>query len=235
MCRDIKLEYSGKMHSKMLKRMEKLRYSAKDIEDFSVVLSEFQGEMVFSNNAGLFLSALINNCKEEGFVIHTAHLDAPIHCIGFGNRKKITVEGDAGVNVGREMDAGEIIVNGDADDTAGNTMRGGSIIVNGNCGETIGYDMAGGSILVNGNAGDEVGHEMRGGDIIVTGDTGLRTGIMMHGGKVTVNGHAALFAGEAMRGGELYLNGTFSDFKEVLALNAVNGRIFHKGELIVDK
>lgn len=235
MCGDMKLEYSGKMHSKMLKRIEKLRYSAKDIECFSVVLSEFQGELIFSRKVGIFLSALINNCKEEEFIIHTAHLDEPIDCIGYGNRKKIIVEGDTWINLGREMDAGEIIVNGDADDSVGHSMRGGSIIVNGNAGDTIGYDMAGGSILVKGNAGNEVGHEMRGGAIIVTGDAGFRTGILMHGGKVIVKGHAALFAGEGMYGGELHLDGTFSDFREVLAYNIVGGKIFHKGELIVDK
>jgi hypothetical protein len=235
MCGDLQLECSGKMYSKMLERLKLLQYSAKDIEDFSVVLAQFQGEMAFSNNAGLFLSALINNCKEEEFVIHTTPLDESITCIGYGNRKKIIVEGDAGDVVGQEMESGCIIVNGNAGYTAGHSMRGGSIIVNGDVDDTIGYDMSGGSIVVNGNAEDEVGHEMRGGDIIVTGDAGLRTGIMMHGGKVTVNGHAALFAGEGMMGGELHLDGTFSDFKELLASNVLRGKIFHNGELIVDK
>ena len=56
--------------------------SAKDVENFSIALAEFQDEKDFSEKAGLFLSALINNGKDNDYIIHTKHLEKKINFIG---------------------------------------------------------------------------------------------------------------------------------------------------------
>ncbi len=116
----------------MLGRIRALEYSAKDVESFSIALSQFQGEKDFSYyKAGLFLSALINNCKEGEFVIHTAHLDEPIDALGFRNTKKITVEGGVRDDLGESMESGTIIVKGNAGSYIANRMRGGVLRIDG--------------------------------------------------------------------------------------------------------
>jgi len=149
----------------------KHRYSAKDVEDFSIALSEFQGEMYFSTKAGLFLSALINSCKGDDFVVHTAHFAEPIKAFGYRNTSNITVEGDVGLYVGEDMGMGTIAVKGNADGNVGWYMRGGSVTVEGNANE-VGHQMIGGRIIVNGNAGDDIGDGMTGGEIVINGTIG---------------------------------------------------------------
>jgi formylmethanofuran dehydrogenase subunit C len=149
----------------------KHRYSAKDVEVFSVHLSEFQGEMHFSLKAGLFLSALINNCKGDDFVVHTTAFAEPVEALGYRNTRNITVEGDVGYYVGEDMGTGTIAVKGNADGNVGWYMRGGSITVEGNANE-VGHDMIGGRIIVNGNAGDDIGNGMTGGEILINGTVG---------------------------------------------------------------
>ena|SRR5208283_2467197 len=72
---------NGNDYFKMLNITRDLGYSAKDVEAFSMELAGFQNERQFSDKAGLFLSALINNCKEDDFVVHTVHLTQQIHHI----------------------------------------------------------------------------------------------------------------------------------------------------------
>src|SRR5271157_3999693 len=72
-------------YSRMLYEAIKSGYSAKDIESYCLVLAECQKEENFAYKAGLFLTALINGCNEDRFVIHTAHLAKPIHYIGHRN------------------------------------------------------------------------------------------------------------------------------------------------------
>jgi hypothetical protein len=159
--------YSG-AYAKILKMARKSRYSAKDICAFSLALPEFQGDAFFRIRAGIFLSALINNCKDQEFVIHTAHLP-PIHFIGFDNKKNIVVEGDAGNRVGVGMKGGSIIVKGDAGMVIGGEMIDGTISILGNAGSHIGYFMQGGSITVGKHAGTEVGRRMHAGEIRLNG------------------------------------------------------------------
>jgi hypothetical protein len=127
------------------------RYSAKDIETFSLAIAEFQDEVKFSDKAGLFLSALINNCRDEKFVIHTTHLVQPINSFGYQNRKNITVDGNIGTSVGYDMEVGVITVNGNAGFGVGCGMRGGRIIVQGDCGYNVGINMSGGEIHIEGS------------------------------------------------------------------------------------
>jgi hypothetical protein len=136
--------------SDMLKRLD---YSASDVEKFSLILAEFQGQKHFYEKAGLFLSALINNGKDSDYVIHTLHLSVRIALLGYENTKNITVNGDLDHDVGLVMQSGSITVNGNVGDSCGNMMRGGTITIEGDAGREVGSKMVRGSIYLNGHYG----------------------------------------------------------------------------------
>lgn len=194
-----------------LAQVKKLKYTAKDVENFSIALAGFQNEGLFSYKAGYFLSALINNCKDNEFIIHTAHLEL-IRYFGYKNTKNIVVKGDLGGIVGLRMECG-------------------SITVEGNAGDWVGDEMNGGNITVKGNATDWAGDEMKGGVITVEGDVGYSLGEEIGGGTIIVKGNAGNGVGRLMTGGEIRLEGEYGGIGD----NIKHGKIFHKGVLIVDK
>ena len=173
--------------------LKKTKYSAKDVERFSLLLGEYQNEANFPEKAGLFLSALINRGKDRTYVIHTRHLTMPPEQLGFMNKKNIIVEGDVGDAVGHVMAGGTITVNGNAGDSVGEGMGPGTITVNGNAGWGIGESMEGGTITVNGDGGDSIGLHMTDGEIYVAGNlgkldiNGIESGKIYHKGKLIVD------------------------------------------------
>ncbi|NYZ74491.1 hypothetical protein H0O00_05080 [Candidatus Micrarchaeota archaeon] len=193
--------YSDKYYPEMLETVKKLEYSAKDVEKFSIALAEFRGERAsahefgivlgFVHKAGFFLSALMNNCKDSEFVVHTNHLAKPIIYLGYRNTKNIIVNGNVGDYLGEYMEGGTITVEGTAGDRVGCSMEGGTIIVKGNAGDEVGYAMEGGTITVKGNAGDDVGERMNGGEIHLNGGyngrAGFKHGKIFHKGKLIEN------------------------------------------------
>ncbi|MDD5171991.1 MAG: hypothetical protein PHF60_03055 [Candidatus ainarchaeum sp.] len=206
--------YKGEVHTDyaaMCEAVKELGYSAKDVERFSIVLVEFQDEHNFYYKAGVFLSALVNSCREDDLIIHTSHLTRHIDHLGYQNMKNITIEGDAG-NIMGGLGRGSIILNGNAGNYAGLNLLGGSIIVKGNVGEHVGNDMKSGSITVKGNAGDSMAGNMR-------------------GGIITVEGNAGKSVGWEMTDGEIHLNGDYGGVSDYI----VHGKIFHKGKLIFGK
>jgi hypothetical protein len=190
-------------------------YSPDDVSMFSLMILEFSRERFFEDKAGIFLSALVNCGKGDEYVIHTAHLDG-IGMLGYKNRKKITIEGDAHM-IGCEMNGGAITLHGDCINAvsfsgcsnSAQMMRGGTITVHG---DWQGYlkELMGGTVIIKGDyLGDEMGDGMKGGTIIVEGD-------------------ARGLIGSGMEGGKIYLNGTHSRISQ----NVFGGGIFHKGKLI---
>jgi hypothetical protein len=146
----------------------KHRYSAKDVEDFSILMSELQGGAFFPTSAGFFLSGLINNCNDAEFIIHTKAFAEPIISIGYRNTKNITIDGDAGAYLGDEMVKGTIIVKGNAGDSVGWYMKGGSIIVEGDAGYSVGCHMSDGELRINGSF-KEISQEFPGGKVFHKG------------------------------------------------------------------
>jgi hypothetical protein len=200
-------------HLDAVRLVKPFEYSASDVEKFSIAIAEFQADDDFSFKAGIFLSVLINGGKENDYIIHTAHMAVPIHCIGFNNTKCIVVEGDAGGWCGQKM-------------------QGGRITVHGNTANALGYDMEDGCVIVTGNATMLVGLSMKNGAIVVKGDAGNQVGTFMEGGSITVNGNVDDTVGEGMLGGEIRLEG---GYRNIATWNFKHGKIFHKGKLIVDK
>jgi hypothetical protein len=188
-----------KAYKEMVSLVQKLSYSASDVEKFSVAFIELQKGIGLQkgwdpNRLGFFLSILINEGKGQDYTIPTRHLAVPIDHFGYFNKPK------------------NVTINGDAGEACGGHMEDGSIIVEGNVGDVCGYCMTGGSIMVKGNAGVGVGHCMKGGLLVVNGDAGNNVG-------------------HSMKGGEIHINGDIGSIPD----NIENGKIFHKGELIVDK
>lgn len=178
-------------YPKAVKAIADLEYTAEDVRNFSIVLAEFQGEKNFFLKAGLFLSALINNCQDNEFIVYTYHLKTQLNAIGFLNEKNITVKGDTGVGTGSDMKGGSIMIEGDTDSMLGFCMGSGTIVVKGNAGYIVGDAMKGGTIIIEGNAGISIGREMKGGEIHVNGDRGylgihIKGGNIYHRGKLIV-------------------------------------------------
>ena len=227
-----------------------LVYSASDVDKFSLALAAFQHEEFFGRKAGLFLSALINGCKDKEVIVHTGHLTLQVYDIGYANRKNlvieanagwnigtdmydgiITVMGDAGPHAGKWMNGGQITVKGDAGRHIGKKMRGGTIIVCGDSDYGAGFGMKGGSITVMGDAGKQLGLEMNGGIIAVNGDAGQEVGAGMENGTIIVQGNAGDEVGRGMKGGTIEVGGEIGSIWGDIE----HGKIFHKGKLIVDE
>lgn len=133
-----------------LELVKGLKCSSAHITNLSIALAELQDDKEFRVNAGLFLSALINSCKEENFTVITKHLVERPDRIGYKSTKSITVHGNIGLGAGEWMHRGNIIIEGDAGALVGLWMRGGSITINGSAGEDVGREMTGGEIHLNG-------------------------------------------------------------------------------------
>jgi hypothetical protein len=222
---------------------------SKDIELFSVALSQFQNTPNFSLRAGIFLSALINNSKGREFIIITKHISPSILAIGKQNTKNITIDGDTSSFIGGGMKKGKITINGNVcGDGLGILMNGGTIIVNGCCETDVGSKMKRGQIIVNGAVGLFLGNEMQGGTITIRRDAGHEAGYRMEGGLIIIEGNAANNVGDNMKGGQIIINGnvgfnlgeemrggTISIDGNIGSLSKVikGGNIFQRGRQIV--
>ena len=140
------------------------------IELFSEVsLVKFQEHWNFSQSAGIFLSALVNSCKEDNFTIRLCNILATIDSFGFKNRKNVVVFGDQRDNFGQYMENGSLTLYGNAQHALGSNLGGGSIIIHGNVGTICAFQVKNGEIIVNGNSGGLTGAKMQGGSLTVNG------------------------------------------------------------------
>jgi hypothetical protein len=116
---------------RLLRGIGKLRSTARDVEEFSLALEGFQHEDGFIARAGVFLSALVFCGRDSDYMIHTRHLDIALNDLGLLNIKNMTIEGDAGCDVGAHMIGGRVTVNGNVNGDAGYKIQGGEIWVEG--------------------------------------------------------------------------------------------------------
>ena len=198
-----------------------LGHGPKDIEKFSKFIRTFSRENMIATKAGVFLSALVNNVMGKRFTVHTHNLDFEIDHLGYGNTRRLTVNGNCGDLLGEEMKRGMILVQGNVGNEAGNEMSGGRILVRGDAGYEVGKGMKGGIIIIEGNVGDLVG----GNRFEYSGDNPPMTG-----GKIIVKGNAGDGVGEKMQGGEIHIEGDIGSIG-----NVVHGLIYHKGKLVIAK
>lgn len=154
-----------KFYDKVFNAVKNIHYSARDVENFSIALAEFQDEEGFVDKSGYFLSALINNSSDSDFVVHTAHLQYKVNFLGYENTKNITIEGDVGRFLGNQIISGNISINGNTGRWVGAEMRGGNIRVKGNTGLYPGCNMKGGEIHIEGTIKGFVPTHSKGGKI----------------------------------------------------------------------
>ncbi len=151
-----------------LKLISGAEYAAEDVKEFSVVLKKYESAKFFEKTSGLFLSALINNSKEEDLEVITEHF-YKINYLGYLNEKNLTVIGNLGNNTGNHCAGGRIKILGSTELFTGYSMDGGELIIEGNTGDNAGFCMSGGKLIIKGNAGDNTGWSMRGGEIHISG------------------------------------------------------------------
>lgn len=105
---------------------------------------------------------------------------------------RITVDGDAGIYLGRAMKSGLIAVSGSVRGPyAGTAMTGGTIRIAGDAADAVGgavpgamHGQAGGLITVAGHVGAYAGDRMRRGVLVVEGYVGDAAGARMVGGTI---------------------------------------------------
>ncbi|MBT9291889.1 formylmethanofuran dehydrogenase subunit C [Prosthecodimorpha staleyi] len=111
---------------------------------------------------------------------------------GLTGAARITVVGDAGLDVGAGMKGGAIRVTGSALHRAGAGMTGGLLTIGGDAGDFTGgtaasgamAGQAGGVIVVGGRVGDRAGDRMRRGLLVALTGTGAHAGARMSGGTI---------------------------------------------------
>lgn len=145
-------------------------------------------------------------------VFENAH--AKLHRIGAGlAHGRISVQGNAGDELGFAMTGGEMMVSGNAGSFAGCEMQGGEIHIEGSTGDFLGaalpgnkQGMRGGLIRIKGNAGDRAADHMRRGLILIEGNAGAYLGSRMLAGTVLVKGEIGEMPGFALKRGTLILS-----------------------------
>lgn len=127
-----------------------------DIEDIEELCLEFDkgGRIphMISGPAGIYLSALCNNSKEEMIRLRLYELKQIFHFLGYGTPegKVIVLEGEAGNFVGSGLAGGKLIVEGSTGSWLGAEMKKGEIVITERTGQNTGEWMSGGEIHVDG-------------------------------------------------------------------------------------
>ncbi|MDP2628921.1 MAG: hypothetical protein Q8P15_03425, partial [Nanoarchaeota archaeon] len=214
--------------------VKEFKYSSKDVRDFSIQLKKYENEFLFSQKAGLILSALINNSTEESFEVVTEHLTKLPHFLGRVNTKNMVVFGNGGFTFGYHMENGNVTVKGNTDGSLGSEMRNGEILVEGNS-DDVGFEMKGGKIEVKGSICSDLpaflcaaGFFMEDGLIIISNAKDIDVGSGMKGGKIIVENSDRCILGEEMLEGLIKIN---SGVVNAVGENAKGGRIDINGEI----
>jgi len=115
---------------------------------------------------------------------------------------RLTIEGNAGDELGVGMSAGVIHVHGNAGDWCGANenpnslgIQGGMIFVDGNAGDQVGAGMRRGLILVSKNMGKYVGARMNAGTILCGGKVGDHPGLGLKRGSIITSKANGLLPG----------------------------------------
>ncbi len=151
-----------------LSRIQGVEYSADDILSFSTRIASFE-ELIYQNPEaiGKFISALVNNCKEEDIGIFTKGYGEKIDYLGCRNEKNLTIIGDTGNNTGHFMIKGSLTVTGNAGVHTGMWLESGQLLVEGSTEHCCGVGIKGGKIIIKGRAGTDIGGGSTGGEIYI--------------------------------------------------------------------
>jgi hypothetical protein len=150
-----------------LQRVQPIDYSAEDIQELCD-MDDLSQNVAFEQIGplGIYLSALINACKERHFSLQVGHIKNPLHFLGFRleAEKRLSIHGDVGHFTGAGLRGGYLKVTGATGSWCGADMTGGRIEITGEALSKTGIRMKGGSIRVSGRI-HEIAKDRRGGAV----------------------------------------------------------------------
>jgi formylmethanofuran dehydrogenase subunit C len=161
-----------KAYSSALRTIEKIDYDTDDIEELCSELDK--GDKIpylISGPAGIYLSALINNAKEETIQFRLDELNRAFHFLGYRlpEGKSLMLKGNAGDFIGAGLSGGRLTVEGSTGNWAGAGMMDGELTLSGNSGQKTGAWMSGGQIHIEGHIVG-IGKTLHGGRIYHRGN-----------------------------------------------------------------
>ena len=235
-------ELFKKMEELSVKCYSSIEYTAKDIEQFTIAAIKFENDKHkhkatsdVGYKLGLYISSLINTCKDTIFHLHIEHYKEIIF-LGKDNSKEIHIYGDEAHSVGEFMKAGKIHMHGNVH-RIGGELSGGEIIVDGNVGMHVGTDMTGGKITVYGNTSQFVGDGMKGGELIIHGIAGEQLGFAMEGGFIHVKGDCRESVADYLSGGTIQIDGQaikrYSRYAFLEPMEINGGNVIYQGKHLI--
>jgi hypothetical protein len=161
-----------KAYSAALRSVQKIDYDIDDIEEVCLELEkESRIPYLVSGPAGIYISALCNNAKEERIHLRLYELKRTFHFLGYRlpEGKTLVLEGNLGDFIGAGLSGGRLIVEGSTGNWAGAGMMDGELHIKENTGRNMGEWMSGGEIHVDGYIGG-IGRSIRGGRVYHHGE-----------------------------------------------------------------
>lgn len=161
----------ARAYSAAVKSIQDLGYDQDDIEDFCAEIDNSDKiPYIISGPAGIYVSALINNTKEDRMVLRLEDYAQTYHFLGYRlpEGKTLVLQGTVGDFIGAGLSGGHLVVEGSAGNWCGAGMTRGEILVTGFTGLNTGEQMRGGEIHVDGRI-RSVGRTIFGGRIYQRG------------------------------------------------------------------
>ncbi len=142
-----------KAYSAALRTIRELDYDIDDIEELCLELDK-GGRIPYliSGPAGIYLSALCNNAKEEKIRLRLYELKRTFHFLGYRlpEGKTLVLEGEVGDFIGAGLSGGKLVIEGSTGNWAGAGMMKGELFITEHTGQNTGEWMRGGEIHVDG-------------------------------------------------------------------------------------
>ena len=142
-----------KAYSSALQIIQGFEYDIDDIEELCLEIDKGRRiPYLVSGPAGVYLSALCNNAKEESIHLRLSEFKRTFHFLGYRlpEGKTLELEGDMGDFIGSGLAGGKLIVKGSTRNWTGAGMMKGELFVKQHTGQNTGEWMRGGEIHIDG-------------------------------------------------------------------------------------
>ena len=159
-------------------------------------LSAIKNKRILLGNKRCKVSELFTISGEDTNNIKILNANQNLDNIGSClNKKVLTIEGNIGRGLAKNMNSGTIVLNGNASDAACSGMKGGSVFIYGSTGDRfcclptgINEGFSDGFVYVKNNVGSDSIIRMRRGNIVIGGDIGVNSCRELIAGTVTILG-----------------------------------------------